>query len=464
MNTLGSNKLYKDNMPLKALTAVIDKKGAVRQILGVFTAKTDTDNPNVDVHYMLESLTSKDGTPSIALLNEDFCVIGTYSTSSEALASLRCNVSKVRAYTGPGIVNLPHRDEEEPTPGRSEAIMTVEKPFWLQDMWVSYFTNCPELSEHILKEELESIHNIDIDFIKAATEAFAYQGFDPKIIMIEMVKNRERYSKVHKQKILWDLTKPEEDMKVGLNTTTGVLYSNQESFSRDMSLLNVLFWVRTARFDKLLKKSRSAVVEIIEMLVAKYNIDTVSRSPGETVGPRTITLARICHSMPVVGVRLFEEGIAKFIVKPEDFPGTTPPASKSVCCPALICVIPKDVVRDEPSILCLCLWVAIKHDDTLHKRETSPTSLADLCRFFLACHNTPSVTEEAREKLCLKLKILIKTKDDKGESVIRLARDVRSLATLCRDELPLMRKDDASHQRLRAFSEVPTLLGLDQFD
>lgn len=62
----------------------------------------------------------------------------------------------------------------------------------LQDI-VEYFKADPEISSGLDEDDWKSLSNPDDTFINLLKEALQYQGFDPKVILRELVRSNIKY-------------------------------------------------------------------------------------------------------------------------------------------------------------------------------------------------------------------------------------------------------------------------------
>lgn len=78
----------------------------------------------------------------------------------------------------------------------------------MENMWalsdvLKYFQEDPEEKETLTDREFRSIINPDKDFLTLLKTALEYQGFDPRIIMRQLVRNRKSYMAQKRSKLEW---------------------------------------------------------------------------------------------------------------------------------------------------------------------------------------------------------------------------------------------------------------------
>lgn len=102
-------------------------------------------------------------------------------------------------------------------------------------------------------------------------------------------------------------------------------FNNHKSFLKDIEFLIVTFLQRGAVISKISKKSSQDYLNILKMLIDKYQIrtnETTGRQRrAEALGPDIITLPRISACVPQMTTSMFAKGFGRVIFnKEDDFP------------------------------------------------------------------------------------------------------------------------------------------------
>ncbi|CAH2095721.1 unnamed protein product [Euphydryas editha] len=177
-----------------------------------------------------------------------------------------------------------------------------------------------------------------------------------------------------------------------------------------------MFLHRNNHIGKIIKKSLPGIATILEHLREKYDINDEVRKSGTALGVNDITLPRIAGIMPAVAIKLFHLRIVKETVPFLTIPGVkyddesttdsdveTPGPSSSkistithaICCPFLPSLHPK-AAKGPSHIHGLMLYVAIKLDEIIHRKEKDFTELEDLVTYYKAGYDSPVTPESTR--------------------------------------------------------------------
>lgn len=326
----------------------------------------------------------------------------------------------------------------------------------LQDA-LKYFQEDPEIKEVLTPSEFRSLSNPNTEFLKLLRTALEYQGFDPKVIMRQLIRSRKAYEAMRREKVEWDLSNVNDDFKITVNTRVADKFSNQESLSKDLEFLIMMFLLRNNHISKIIKKSVAGLSDILEMLKEKYDINDENRASGTSLGSKDITLPRITGVVPAVAVKMFHQGIVKEIVPFRSIPGTSlfnlaagseadvsqvqsepRDMTHAICCPFLPSLHPK-ATADGSHIHALQLFVAIKLDDIIHKKEKDFTNLSDLITYYRAGYDSAATPETTRVEVMRKIGLM-------SNSSTRFTADALSISKACLEALKGMRTDDPNHR------------------
>ncbi|CAH2100949.1 unnamed protein product [Euphydryas editha] len=281
---------------------------------------------------------------------------------------------------------------------------------------VSYLLDDEEISAGLTKEDLTSLHNPDLNFLQVLRGALEYQGFNPKAILKEMIRRRNTYIASQKEEVVWDLTNKDGEFKVTPTSKASDCISSNGPLVKDIEILIFMFLHRNNHISKIIKKSLPGIASILEHLREKYDINDETRKSGTALGTSDITLPRIAGVMPAVAVKLFHSRLVKetvpFLTIPgvkfnEDTASDTEDGSSgtvgakvstithAICCPFLPSLHPK-AAKGPSHIHGIMIYVAIKLDDIIHRKEKDITSLEDLMTYYRAGYDSPVTPEATR--------------------------------------------------------------------
>lgn len=149
-----------------------------------------------------------------------------------------------------------------------------------------------------------------------------------------------------------------------------------------------------------------------------------------------ITLPKIARLFPETCGRAFDNKVMKEIVPYETFPSNTKPQSHVICCPFSL--------KGKNNFHPVMLWVQIKLDDNIHRRDGNTTSLYQIMSYYLAAYKSKAVSEVERIEFFLEYHLIIKEETSSGQN-LKLTESSAILAKNCLSELQNMRKNDKKH-------------------
>lgn len=315
---------------------------------------------------------------------------------------------------------------------------------WSLPEVVDYFLADPEISENIDRKDLHDIVNVKADWVKLVRTALEYQGFDPRVILAQLLRHRKTFITAKNALVEWDLS----NVGGGLACTSGTIaankFSNQESLAKDINFLIKVFLARNNHIGKILKNARTGVDDILNMLKEKYMIDDEMH-----LNSRTITLPRIAGVFPGTAVRMFHDKTVKEIVPYDLFPGPNKPGTHAICCPLLPSVCPTSLTAATgDNFHSVMLWTAIKLDDIIHRREKDTTPIIELLGYYRAGYQSAAVPEKSKVSIFRHVDLIVEKKGDKGETIINLTTEAKALSSSCFTQLGSMRRDDEHHDLL----------------
>lgn len=177
-----------------------------------------------------------------------------------------------------------------------------------------YFRTDPDLDRDVSVADFNEIFNPNAAFITLFNRALEYQGFDPKIVLKQMCHNAAAYRDANPGVQAWDMSNVNNDFVTTATTVAGNRFTNAEKLPRDVSVLVLMFLTRNSHISKIIKKSRSEIADILEMLKEKYDINDETRSSGTQIGATDVTLPRIAAIFPATAARYFHMKVVKEIV------------------------------------------------------------------------------------------------------------------------------------------------------
>lgn len=342
---------------------------------------------------------------------------------------------------------------------------------WNLESIVEYFKEDPEVAAELTSDDWDRLSNPDEKFVKLLREALQYQGFDPKTILRELVRRNKAYKTENESPKYWDLTNTSGDFKCTPSSSAGNKYSDHESVTKDAQLLIFTFLLRCNHISKVIQKSLPGIQEILEMLKLKYNINDEVRASGTTLCGTDITLPRIAGTMPAVAVRLFHTKSVKETVQFLSIPGIqyeetvtgtsesaattgttvkTRNVSHAICCPFLLSLHPMTSFAPQ-NIHALMLYVAVKLDDIIHKKEKNFTNLEDLLTYYKASFQSPATPERARVDVFHKIGLT-------GADKKTLVDDIKAVNASCCEALIHMRVDDEYHSTFLSVARTGNMI------
>lgn len=223
--------------------------------------------------------------------------------------------------------------------------------------------------------------------------ACRYIGFDPSMILRRLI----RFHKEGKRQELHTYVIVYEHQGEALDW----VYTNKESFMKDMTFLLITFLQRGAVVSKIAKKSTKDYTAVLRMLIAKYGIkaDEVEgrRRRAEALSPEIITLPRIAACLSQVTTSLYHVGYGRAIANFNEF-GELPAAIFS---PMFASVVRKSYKQDHvlynmhPQLI----LIAILIDNVLHIRN-KVTPLDQIWTYYLAAYQSSVLIDGARILQC----------------------------------------------------------------
>lgn len=319
------------------------------------------------------------------------------------------------------------------------------------DVWslpevIEYFRSDKEIADEISVEEFKEIINVQADWVKLVRTALEYQGFDPRVILSQLIRNRKSYEAQKPALSKWDLANVGDDLKWTSASEEKNKFTNMESIAKDVNFMITVFLARNNHIGKIIKKARGGVEDILNMLKEKYVIDDETHRSGTSLESRTITLPRIAGVFPGTAVRMFHEKTVKEIVTYETFPGTVKPETHAICCPLLPSVCPTSLTTAKGGQFhSTMIWTAIKLDEIIHRKDKELTPLIDLLGYYRAGFQSTAMPEKARMTIFQKLDLITIKKITKNEEEAVLTDQAKALAANCYSLLGQMRTEDENH-------------------
>lgn len=327
---------------------------------------------------------------------------------------------------------------------------------WALSDVLKYFQEDQEVRDVLTGGEFRELVNPDVDFMKVLKGALEYQGFDPRIVMRQIVRNRNSYLAMKKPLMEWDLSNVGDDFKIRSDTTPVNRFTNNEHLSKDLNFLIMMFLLRNNHISKIIQKSIQGLSDILEMLKEKYDINDEVRKSGTALGSKDVTLPRMAGVLPSVAVYMFHAQAVKEIVPFATIPGVSSstevetleesigiqvpsrsPVSHAICCPFLPSLHPF-TKPGHTHLHALMIYVAIRVDDVIHKKEKNFTPLSDLLTYYRAGYESPATPEASRIEVCRKIKLMSKSSSDFKPDVVKVSLE-------CYHVLKTMRTDDPYH-------------------
>uniref|UniRef100_S4PH54 Uncharacterized protein n=1 Tax=Pararge aegeria TaxID=116150 RepID=S4PH54_9NEOP len=327
---------------------------------------------------------------------------------------------------------------------------------WALSDVLKYFQEDSEVRDVLTDAEFENLVNPDPEFLSTLKNALEYQGFDPRVVMRQIVRNRQSYETLRKPIMEWDLSNVHDDFRIRPDTTEANRFTNIESLSRDLNFLIMMFLLRNNHISKIIQKSIQGLSSILEMLKEKYDINDEIRRSGTALGSKDVTLPRMAGVLPSVAVYMFHQRAVKEIVPYSTIPGVTDSTdvdtdastsaagvqtdshmTHAICCPFLPSLHPK-IKPGQKHLHALMLYVAIRLDDIIHKKEKNFTPLSDLMTYYKAGYESPATPEKSRVEVCKKIGLITRVGNDFHSESLRITQQ-------CYQVLKGMRTEDPHH-------------------
>lgn len=227
--------------------------------------------------------------------------------------------------------------------------------------------------------------------------ACRYIGFDPSVILKKLIR-------FHRE----GRRQPHQTFNIQFESngiTSEWVYSNQESFMKDMTFLIITFLQRGAVVSKIAKKSAKDFTLVLRMLITKYSIraeDTDRRRRAEALGPEVITLPRISACLSQITTSLYHVGFGRAIANFAEFE-EVPPAMFS---PMFASVVRKSYRQDNVlyNIHPQLILIAVLIDNVLHMRD-KVTPLDLIWTYYLAAYQSSVMLDSARIAQCNEFRV-----------------------------------------------------------
>lgn len=240
--------------------------------------------------------------------------------------------------------------------------------------------------------------NSVVDFYKESKELFDYQGFDPARLIVHMMK-------VHKE---WEQKNSKIADQIVSELTDTIKIKRSEDFTKEMTILIILFLVRGSNVKKIALKSVTSMAKLIKFYAAKYSIfsrEDSKEGSKEVLSPTTVTLARIASCFPMMTVMIFHNDIGRTLAPPLKYFNTHLP--RVVLSPGFAAVIPKDLSVDE-SIHHTVLYINLVNDKIINSnKKRKETSIESLISYHKAAFNSATLSEPLRVQVCTDTKIMV---------------------------------------------------------
>ncbi|KAG5633479.1 hypothetical protein H0H81_007404 [Sphagnurus paluster] len=149
------------------------------------------------------------------------------------------------------------------------------------DVWslpevIEYFRSDKEIGDEISVEEFKEIINVQADWVKLVRTALEYQGFDPRVILSQLIRNRKSYEAQKPALSKWDLANVGDDLKWTSASEEKNKYTNMESIAKDVNFMITVFLARNNHIGKIIKKARGGVEDILNMLKEKAGFQSTA--------------------------------------------------------------------------------------------------------------------------------------------------------------------------------------------
>lgn len=314
---------------------------------------------------------------------------------------------------------------------------------------VRYFRSDQEIADELSEADFSNIFNPSTHFLRLIRTAIEYQGFDPKVILRQLVRNKKTYDSMDHALLQWDMANVDDDFVIRDDTRMEDRFTNREKMTRDVSFLILLFLSRNNHISKIIKKAREGLSNVLDMLKEKYDINDDTRASGTQLGSSIVTLPRITGVFPAVAVRLFHQRAVKEIVLFESIPMTSEAISRGICCPFLPSTHPRDL-RKGNHIHGLMLYVSVSLDDIIHRKEKAYTSLDNLISYYRAGYESAAMPEKSRLEVFSRIGLLSTGTTD-------FIDQVKVCNAACIEKLKDMRSSDPDHSRLMRIANTGLL-------
>lgn len=125
--------------------------------------------------------------------------------------------------------------------------------------------------------------NPDDNFVTLPKAALQYQGFDPKIILKQMIKAKNTYETGRTNLQKWDLANISGNFAWTDNSRQDDQYTDKEAVTKDAHFLIFTFLSRSNHISKTLDKSISGLDEILSSFAWSYH-DLMNCESRDRVG------------------------------------------------------------------------------------------------------------------------------------------------------------------------------------
>lgn len=243
-----------------------------------------------------------------------------------------------------------------------------------------------------------------------------FQGFDIKRIIRNMITRRAAYV----------ATAPNTEIrKVLTEQPQQVVFSYfpHATLAQDIELIIFLFAERGNTIRKIEAKSFPELRKVIDVLIAKYDLDVTPHPAGDALEPDVVSIARVVACFPIKICEYFHRGYGKLLCQPREIGfAATDNITKSVCCPHLVAMLPTAALRTTPRVHVIVFLCHLRVDEVIHRKDRRFTATDTMLTYYKAEFRTPITNQASRLGFC-RMAGLVNADDDNFTNPVLAAVD-----------------------------------------
>lgn len=279
--------------------------------------------------------------------------------------------------------------------------------YW--DTIITWLREDPEISAFLDATFEAEITTEDVLLWKDWAAAAAYQGFDVKVIIKTLHANYVNYMNGAGR------TRQTKQIDVVVNgVSKKIEVCNQWSMPKDMQMIIMIFAVRGSTWTKLKDKSMTGLIDYLEWVQEKYDIDETVHKSCTSLSSTDVTIPRIAGCFPGILCKIFHNNMGKELMTLTDI-GVHPlagaaavavPISHCILTPYFASMIPNNWMNPNTNYHLVFFLVHLILDTVIHRKTQSYTPLDIMLQYYKAEWNSPATPSASRLTFCKNVGLL----------------------------------------------------------